>query len=391
MSFMSFDSNAYTCDSAGNMFGKRFDRPYLTMDGRTYDSTGAFFVGELERLDLTLHKPLVSISWSRDVKLRTDVTIADEVSSFTLSTFASQGALGTGNGIGNGKAWGGKTVTQVANVSVDIAKLTFPLRPWTLELKYDILELESAAKVGRPIDQQKFEALQMKHQMDIDEQVYYGDTGTGDTGLTNSSYVTPTNVVTGAGGAPSWSSKTPQEILNDVNTAIQTTWASAAWAVMPESIRIPPAQFSDISQRLVSAAGTMSVLAYLKQFNVRTASGNGPLDIQPLKWLIGAGQGGTIGTTGTVDRMLVYTNDEQRVRYPMTMLNRTPVQYDGLFHKTSYFCRLGVLEPVYPSTIGMYDGILSNTIDDDPVSQRFLAPDTMGDVGTLIRRKQAIA
>src|SRR3569833_1326821 len=94
-----------TFDGAGSQLGKTFDRPYRTQDGRTADSTGAFLVGELERLDQTLHDPLVDYQWGRDIDLREDVTIADEVSSFTLSNMASAGSLGTGNGIGNGKAW----------------------------------------------------------------------------------------------------------------------------------------------------------------------------------------------------------------------------------------------------------------------------------------------
>jgi hypothetical protein len=38
-----------------------------------------------------------------------------------------------------------------------------------------VFELESAAKLGRPIDDQKLQALHLKHQMDTDEQVYVGD------------------------------------------------------------------------------------------------------------------------------------------------------------------------------------------------------------------------
>ena len=177
-------------DSAGNMRGVTLDHAYRTHDGRTVDSTGAFLVGELERLDQTLHMPLASVSWSRDIDLREDVTIADDVSSFTLSTFASAGGLGAGNGVGNGKAWIGKTSNQIGGVGLDIAKISNPLRPWGLEIKYSIMELESAAKLGRPVDQQKFEGLQLKFQMDVDEQVYFGDSSTGDTGLINNALMT---------------------------------------------------------------------------------------------------------------------------------------------------------------------------------------------------------
>jgi hypothetical protein len=55
--------------------------------------------------------------------------------------------------------------------------------------------------------------------------------------------------------------------------------------------------------------------------------------------------------------MAVYTQEKDLVRYPMTLLQRTPVQYESIYHKTTYFCRLGVVEVVYPETIGYFDGL----------------------------------
>ena len=353
---MTFDSPSRTIDAKGNAAGVSLGGSFNTYDGRTVDSTGAFLVGELERLDLTLHEPLVDVSWSRDIDLREDVTIADEVSSFTNSTFASQGGLGAGNSIGNGKAWIGKATDQVTGVGVDISKTPHPLIPWGVELKYTILELESAAKLGRPVDQQKFEALQLKHQMDIDEMVYIGDTSQGQTGLTNDSTVTPTNVAAGASGSALWSKKTADEILTDVNSWITTVWANSAWAVMPTTLLIPPAQFGYISTAKVSLAGNESILSYIQRNSILTTTGKGKLEIFPLKWLIGGGVGGTLGTVGT-DRAMVYTKDKKRVRFPMTLLQRTPIQFDSIYHKTTYFCRLGCVEVVYSACIGYFDGL----------------------------------
>jgi|SRR5579859_1166788 len=359
-----YDRAFQTLDGKGNMAGKSLGGTFITHDGlqamgiKTVDSTGAFLVGELERLDLTLHEPLAAVSWGRDIDLREDVTIADEVSSFTLSTYGSPGGLGTGNAIGNGKAWIGKATDQIAGVAVDIGKTPNPLRPWALEIKYDILELESAAKLGRPIDQQKYDALVLKHQMDIDEQVYIGDTAMGDTGLINKANAgVTTNFAAGAAGQTQWTQKSPDEILADVNNALTTVWQNSAWAVIPSRLLVPPAQFGYISTAKVSQAGNISILKYIMENNLLTTSGKGKLDIFPLKWLIGAGVGGTLGTTGTVDRCVVYTKEKNRVRYPMTLLQRTPIQYDSIYHKSTYFCRLGVVELVYPETIGYFDGL----------------------------------
>jgi hypothetical protein len=356
---MTFDAarNFNTYDGRGNQMGVPFGQGYRTHDGRTVDSTGALLVGELERLDLTLHEPLVNITWGRDVPLREDVTIADEVSSFTLSTYGSAGGLGTGNSIGNGKSWIGKETTQISGTQVDLAKVPHTLHLWGNELKYTIPELEMAAKLGRPIDQQKFDGLKMKHQMDIDEMVYIGDSSLGAYGLVNQPGVTYTNAPNGAAASPLWSKKTADEILADVNSLLASVWATSAYAVVPDTILLPPFQFSILTTAKVSSAGNISILRYVMENNLLTTSTGKKLKIYPVKWLVGAGNGGTIGTTGTVDRMMAYSKNKNHVRYPMTLLQRTPIQYDSLWHKTTYFCRLGEIEYVYPATAGYLDGI----------------------------------
>lgn len=373
--FMTFDATQLgmaPIDGLGNMRGKTFDHaikvPTVDAAGkqvvRTYDSTGAFMVGELERLDQTMHMPLAAVTWSRDINLREDVSLADEVTSFTLTTFGSAGGLQAGNGGAagasrNGKAWIGKNTNQIGGVAVDIGKLTFPLTPWALELKYTVLELESAAKLGRPIDAQKFEALSLKHNMDVDEQVYVGDAQLSHTGLVNNSLVTNVSNVAadGTGSSTLWTTKTPAQILRDVNEVLQSVWAASGYAVMPKKLLLPPAQFGYISTQLVGTAGSVSILTYIMTNNIVTASMGMKLDIQPAKWLVGSGAGGTIGTADGHDRMVAYTQEKQFVRFPLVPLSRTPIQYDSIFHKCSYYGRIGVVEVVYPETFGYRDGL----------------------------------
>lgn len=359
LTFDAATSDTGIITARGDMRGRALDGTFRSADGsRTFDSTGAFLVGELERLDLTMHEPLVEVTWGRDIDLRTDVTIADETSSFTQSTFSSASSLGNGAGNGQGISWVGKETSQVSNVSVDIAKVAKILRPWGQELKYSILELESAAKLGRPIDAQKFANIKLKHQMDIDQMVYYGDPAFSSYGLVNqpNTAVTTYSVPNGASGFPIWLKKTPDEILTDVNTILQTTWTNSALAVIPDRLLLPPAQFSYISTAKVSNAGNVSILRYIQENNLLTTSGRGKLEIYPLKWLTGGGAGGTLGTVGT-DRMVAYNKNMKYVRYPMTMLQATPISYQSLWHMRTYFCRLGELELVYGSTITYADGL----------------------------------
>ena len=320
----------------------------MTFDAQTIDSAGVFLVGELERLDQTLHAPLAAVTWSRDISLREDVSIADEFSAYTNSSF------GTGQGInGSNKAWIGKDSNAILGVSLDIGKTTLPLNLWALQLGWTIPELESAQKLGRPIDQQKMQALQLKWQMDIDEQVYLGDTALGLSGLLNHSLVTNnTNAQTGT-----WSTATPAQILGDVNELLNSAWAASGYAVCPTDLRVPPKQFSLLVSTIVSTAGNISVLEFLKANSLSNSINGRPLNIQPLKWLTGTTAGGVGPGASGKDRMIAYTNDPMRVRFPLVPLQRTPLEYRDLRQLTTYFGRLGAVEAVYPETVAYRDGI----------------------------------
>lgn len=332
---------------AGAYQPRRVARAYtqdglMTFDMQTVDSAGAFLIGELERLDQTLNMPLVDVSWGRDIQLREDVTIADESASFTNSSFAAAGSASP-----NGKNWIGKDTTTIKGLALDIGKTAQPLTLWGMELGWSIPELESAQKLGRPVDAQKVEGMELKRQMDIDEMVYVGDSQLGYTGLINSAAVDLANAVTG-----NWSNlaTTADAILNDINALLSRAWANSGYALCPTDLRLPPLKFAILVQRKVSDAGNISILEYVKQNCISMAKNGRPLNIQPVKWLTGAGAAGA-------DRMVAYTNDKKRVRFPLVPVQRTPLEYRSLNQLTTYFCRLGVVEWVYPETGAYADGI----------------------------------
>ena len=324
----------------------------MTYDKYTIDSTGAFLIGELERLDQKLHEPLVAVTWGRDIDLREDVSMADEASSYTNSTFAAAGGVSP-----TGKNWIGKDTNAIPGIGLDIGKTVSPLYLWGTEISYSIPELLSAQQLGRPVDEQKFAGMQLKYQMDIDEMVYIGDTGFSKYGLINSTAVSVGFVALNAGSTSRlWTAKTPAEIHADVNALLNSCWAAAGYAVCPSKLLLPPAQFSYITSQVVSTAGNISILKFLAENCIANSINGKPLDIQPLKWLVGRGVAAGSPLAAT-DRMVTYTQDKTRVRFPLVPLQRTPLEYRSIFHMTTYFGRLGVMEFVYPETLYMGDGI----------------------------------
>lgn len=312
----------------------------MTIDQATVDSSGAFLVGELERLDQTLNLPLVGYTWSRDIQLREDVSIADDISSWTKTTF---GAAGSGANP-NGKNWVGKDSTAIAGVNVDIGKDGNPLNLWGMEIGWTVVELAAAQQVGRPIDTQKYEGMQLKWQMDNDEQVYIGDKDLGLKGLANLINVAINNAV------KTWATSTADEIRESINTILSNAWAASGYSVVPSDLLIPPEQFALLASTIVSTAGNQSLLTYLQNNTIAYHQNGRPLSIRAVKWLKGAGVGGT-------DRMVAYTNDKKYVRYPQVPLQSVPIQYRGLYQIVTYYGKLGAIEPVYKGTLSYVDGI----------------------------------
>lgn len=313
---------------------------------RTRDSALAYFLNQLDNLDKRLYQPLTSVSWGRDIKLRSGITLSNESTSFIRSAFAATGTL---NQTGN-MPWISAETTAIPGVSVNGERIVLPLRPLAREVSYTSIELERSQLTAQPIDVQKLDALNTLYQMNTDQMVYIGATEVGAEGLVNSSLVTAAAVANGVSGSPLWVNKTPDEILADVNTLLNASWTAAAFAVCPDKLLLPPAQFSYISSQKVSSAGNVSILKFLKENSISLNVNGRELEIQPVKWLAGRG-------VGPSDRMVAYTNSEDRVRFPMVPVRRETAYYQGIRFTAPYLWAFGEVEFVYPETVRYADGI----------------------------------
>jgi hypothetical protein len=55
--------------------------------------------------------------------------------------------------------------------------------------------------------------------------------------------------------------------------------------------------------------------------------------------------------------MVVYNNDKKYVQYPMTELQRTPLEYRSLYQITTFWARFGQVEWRYATTAAYRDNI----------------------------------
>lgn len=322
----------------------------LTFDQQTLDSTGAFLLGQLERLDPVLHMPLAETSWDEDIDVRTDVTIADDLSSFTVSSFAAAPGIG-----GSEISWVGKRANAIPGVDLDIGKTAQRVEPWARTLDWTLYELEASRLLGRAVDDQKHMALQRKWNMDLDHVTYVGDTVMGMNGLIN--HPGMTNVANALTGT--WTTATPNQILADFNEVITSVAGFTGLAVLPDTILLAFPDLGLLASSLISTAGNISVLEFLLRNNTAKATGKN-ITIKGRKWLVGTGKtfGGLAGRGPTATNcMVAYRKEKTYVRIPVVPLLRTPLEFRDIRQMVTYYGRIGQVELVYPETMARRAGI----------------------------------
>lgn len=327
--------------------------PVLTLDGfgggmMSFDAGGmAFLVGELEKREEKLHEPLSAVTWPRDIPVKTGGGFVDSVASFNVS-YGSTG--GTDGGLL------GQDSNELPVIQADIGKDNVPTFIWGHILKVPLIDQEKLQKVGRSLDQIYDKGLRLAHDKKLDENTYYGFPTHGTHGLVNDPRITTVSAAphTSGGTDTDWNSKTPDEILADINNGLQRTIAASEYdnRGMANHVLIPWEQFTAITTRKVGTTGDKSILTFLEENNIAAKAGV-DLTILPCRQCKGAG-------TGNKDRMVFYRNDEDMVRMNITVpIKRlfTQVSAEHIAYLTPFVTQFSALEWLYLTHALYVDGI----------------------------------
>lgn len=321
--------------------------PNVTMMDAASVATGmAFLVGELEKRDEKLHEPLTSITWPRDMPVKTGGGWVDSVSVFDVSYAESQGS--------NGGLIGGEN-NELPMLQADIGKDAYRVFQWGNILKVPLIDQQKLQKIGRNLDDILNKGLHLVHDKMLDRHVYEGVTG-GVYGLINNPNVVTVTAapVTSGGTDTEWEGKTPDQILADVNRAILLTWQNSEYDLsgMANHILMPPEKYAYLVRTKVGVTGDKSILQFLIENNIGKNQGIEPF-FAPCPWCKGAGTGGA-------DRLVAYCNDVDRVRFDITVpLQRLLTQASAadLAYLTPYVTQFSELQwPYYQHALYM-DGI----------------------------------
>jgi len=204
---------------------------------------------------------------------------------------------------------------------------------------------------GQALDANRAMVCRTAFEQHVDMVALTGDTDKGYEGLFNNSNVPTANVINGASGDSEWESKTADELLFDINDAINDVFAQTKNIDKANTLALPSSSFQYIAGKRLGTVNDTTVLEFIRSKNVYTAMTNKPLEIVPFLHLE------TIGA-GSTKRMIAYNKNpiKQKMHVPVPLQFLAP-QLKGYEYQVPGIYRLGPAEWRYPLS-GVYrDGI----------------------------------
>ena len=322
-----------------------YDR--MTYDADAVSSGLAFLESELEKRDPMLREPLTNTTYPRDIVIESGGGWVEATSAINVDYSVTGGEADGVGGVQN----------NIRRIQADLSKDLYKVLPYEVSMSVKIQDQLRGAVTGRSIEQIYDDGIRLDYDKFMDINTYIGQSRYGTTGLINNPDVTAQSVATGSGGGTTWASKTPEEILNDIDDMIVDGWQASEYdnRAIQNHILVDPANYAYINRTMVSIAGypaPVSILKYLMDNNIATAKGI-DLFIGECRFCDGAGVGAT-------NRMVGYVNEKRfcgmDVPVPLTRVMTQPNVNTGSYDSL-YMANVGQVKIHYTQPFTYRDGI----------------------------------
>lgn len=224
-------------------------------------------------------------------------------------------------------------------------EFTSPVRSLGASYGYNLQEVRAAKMVGKPLEQRRANAAK-RAVMQLENTIAFkGDSASGLGGFISNPNYSVVSVGAGAGGGTTFKTKTPDEILKDLNQVANTPFSVTLGVEMPDTLLLPLDQYTLISSTARSANSDTTILEYFLKNNPFIKS------VDWLNELKGAGLGGS-------DAMMAYRKDPDALTLEIPQdFEQLPVQEKGLEFEIPCHSRIGGVLIYYPLSIARGDGI----------------------------------
>lgn len=181
---------------------------------------------------------------------------------------------------------------------------------------------------------------------------FYGDSDVGFLPFLDYPGVPVSNAAsTGSSSGTQWSTKTPDQILEDLSNAMSTVWVNSKQRHKPNWIALPSSSYAKLVQTRMGSYNDTTIMEFFKKSNLYTVETGNEIEIIALPYLEDAG-------VGSVKRMIVGERKAENFIMPYsidpTLLDP---QYDGFAIKLFAEYKFGSVHLPYPNAFIYVDGI----------------------------------
>lgn len=205
-------------------------------------------------------------------------------------------------------------------------------------------DIRAAQFAGKPLNQRKANAAVEAHRQLMNKLAFFGDAEYAIQGLLTNANIPNAPVVAGAATTLTWVTKTPDEILKDLNSAVSDMLDLTKGVEVPNTIVMPIAQYNHIATTARSANSDTTILQFFK--------GNNPgIEVMWATELKGAFTGGT-------DGFIVYNRNPDKLWMEIPLIaEMSPAQEKGLAYSVSVESKFGGVIVPYVLSLSFRRGI----------------------------------
>ena len=231
---------------------------------------------------------------------------------------------------------------------VDVYGVEYSVKPKGLGASYgySIEEIRRAAMAGLPLETRRAEAARRAIEDKMNYIAFNGDTATNLKGFINYSGITEYTVASGGtGGTKTWSTKTADQILDDMNGIVHGVVSATNGIEQPDTMLMPLEQYNLITTKRLGTDSDTTVLEYFLKTNRY---------IKRVEWVTELKTAGDSSTS----RMMVYVNDANHLNLEVPlMFEQFEADKKAMSYSVACYAKTAGMVIFFPASVSYADGI----------------------------------
>jgi hypothetical protein len=226
---------------------------------------------------------------------------------------------------------------------------SIPVRSIGISYGYNLDEIQSSQLTGASLDQRRANAARRSVEQKINSVAFFGDAESNLPGLFDNPNI-PTGQVVDGGSGRAWTSKTPDQILFDVNELFADIFETTSMVEQGNTLLLPPSQWAYIMSTPRATNSDTTIGMFIAQNSPFLSSVD---DIIPCNECVAANN-----PLLSADAMVAYDRNPDKVQLEIPVeLEMLPVQQKNLEFTVPGRSRVAGLNIYYPLAFAIGTGI----------------------------------